>query len=676
MTEGIAPPGEDMKPELGVLFVHGIGEQPQANTLLRFATPMIKWLRDWLEQPSAHGVNTPRGQLRIEQSILAPPLLQDAQPAHVLISMDCPASGPSKWLLAESWWASEFRRPPFSQIAGWLLTVGTWVILSHAGKRVRLAASGWGKTRAATGFLSSILLAALLQVLVALLALLAVLPIPPLRKWLSGVLLTLTGTLGDSYVLLSSPIERAAAVHHVRCDLQWLARQCRQVVVVAHSQGAAIAHEALQTTEPANVPLLLTLGSGLGKLEELRILQYQQAIPAVQMVAGQQPAGGWRPVRMLWATPWALPLFIVAVLVMIQQIPVAVAQGYLEPLAEWTAGLSLAVFFWVIKGTLAGWGPYLDRLARLSLRSVRPDLLWLDCYSRSDPVPNGPLSEESKPVESLPQELLAAWCLSSRMSDSVQIPGMYSVEVVNQRSVLSDHSAYWDNRDQFVSLVALQVAVHARTGLLVPNDLPRLARVPGERGFRVMALVLARLAALMGTLLALYGVRHQLVSWGQAALDSFAKSPPLDSLSTLIGDVANSIVELASLFALPVAAAPDVAAHALLGIVLLVIPFWGWHGLVTSNLWRWWDRYHVRHVLNPLQPEPVFPPLLVYLAGLTPLVAGIALMLWPNPLLALQRLGAIASTAFGLLVLLMFVVDYVNKLRDRWKRRSATGAGS
>jgi hypothetical protein len=127
---------------------------------------------------------------------------------------------------------------------------------------------------------------------------------------------------------------------------------------------------------------------------------------------------------------------------------------------------------------------------------------------------------------------------------------------------------------------------------------------------------------------------------------------------------------------MPVAAAPDVAAHTLLGIALLVIAFWGWHGLVTTNLWRWWDRYHVRHVLNPLQPEPVFPPLLVYLAGLTPPVAGIALMLWPNPLVALQRLGAIASTAFGLFVLLMFVMVYVNKLRDWWKRRNTPSASS
>lgn len=58
MTEATAPLGEDMKHELGVLFVHGIGEQPQADTLLRFATPMIKWLRDWLTQPGAHGVST------------------------------------------------------------------------------------------------------------------------------------------------------------------------------------------------------------------------------------------------------------------------------------------------------------------------------------------------------------------------------------------------------------------------------------------------------------------------------------------------------------------------------------------------------------------------------------------------------------------------------------------
>jgi hypothetical protein len=45
------------------------------------------------------------------------------------------------------------------------------------------------------------------------------------------------------------------------------------VVVVAHSQGAAIAHEVLRTPEPANVRLFVSFGSGLAKLEELSFVK-------------------------------------------------------------------------------------------------------------------------------------------------------------------------------------------------------------------------------------------------------------------------------------------------------------------------------------------------------------------------------------------------------------------
>lgn len=40
-------------------------------------------------------------------------------------------------------------------------------------------------------------------------------------------------------------------------------------MVVAHSQGAAVAHHALRESPPSNIRLLLTFGSGLSKLEEL-----------------------------------------------------------------------------------------------------------------------------------------------------------------------------------------------------------------------------------------------------------------------------------------------------------------------------------------------------------------------------------------------------------------------
>ena len=36
--------------QLGVLFVHGIGEQPRGDTLLRFGDPCIVRLDRWLEK--------------------------------------------------------------------------------------------------------------------------------------------------------------------------------------------------------------------------------------------------------------------------------------------------------------------------------------------------------------------------------------------------------------------------------------------------------------------------------------------------------------------------------------------------------------------------------------------------------------------------------------------------
>src|SRR5262249_22244674 len=102
---------------------------------------------------------------------------------------------------------------------------------------------------------------------------LAVIPIPKLRRGLSGLLLALTGSIGDSYVLIANPVQRAAAVSRVRRDLEWLARRCPHVAVVAHSQGAAIVHETLRRPQPPDVRLFVSFGSGLAKLEELSFVK-------------------------------------------------------------------------------------------------------------------------------------------------------------------------------------------------------------------------------------------------------------------------------------------------------------------------------------------------------------------------------------------------------------------
>lgn len=83
--------------------------------------------------------------------------------------------------------------------------VDPWVILSPFGDGLREAV-GWRRISALLAFLLAIPGALLVQIVVAVVAILALIPWPRLREALSGLLLTLTGTLGDSYVLIECPV--------------------------------------------------------------------------------------------------------------------------------------------------------------------------------------------------------------------------------------------------------------------------------------------------------------------------------------------------------------------------------------------------------------------------------------------------------------------------------------
>jgi len=110
----------------------------------------------------------------------------------------------------------------------------------------------------------------------------ALLPIPQLRELLLTLQLKIASTLGDSYMLVSRPIEAASIVGQVRRDLEWLAKHCNVVAVVAHSQGGAVAHKALQRGAPSNLGLLFTFGSGLKKLEQLEhLISHGQSLPSL-----------------------------------------------------------------------------------------------------------------------------------------------------------------------------------------------------------------------------------------------------------------------------------------------------------------------------------------------------------------------------------------------------------
>src|SRR6266704_2923232 len=131
--------------------------------------------------------------------------------------------------LAESWWGGELQRPAFRKVATWMLTTGTWMIVSHFLWRSRLRKKGaWLRVRQVLAATSSLLVAGLTQLGVLVLMVLALIPVKKLREVLSGILLRVTGVLGDSYIFVENRIQQAAIITKANEDLHWLASRCER----------------------------------------------------------------------------------------------------------------------------------------------------------------------------------------------------------------------------------------------------------------------------------------------------------------------------------------------------------------------------------------------------------------------------------------------------------------
>lgn len=411
---------------LGVLFVHGIGEQPEGDTLLGFGDPIIRFLRRWL----TGGDPKRGGELTVEKSVLTPSRLHKRVPPHSKVRVRVPDSGREQvWLWAESWWGGDVQPPAFGRMAVWMMTVGAWSILAHFTKHIVFRTPTPVRfVRYVLALLAWIVLASLLQILVVTLSILRILPIPGTRKALADVLVTLTGVLGDSYVLIESDLQRAAIVDKTRDALLWVSERCESVIVIAHSQGAAIAHLALRMPGPDNVRTLFTFGSGLGKLEEL--LRLRDRPREVRLAAQLTP----------------LFLLLVALLV---RVAFFEERNSETNMALWVLGMT--ALFASIWGTIVAelhWERVEEWLPQLKL--VRPEFCWLDVFASRDPVPNGELSPRLTPIATRTRRIR------------------------NLASFLGDHTSYWQNRTEFVPIVAKEIV---RCAGLPMFDQPGLDRI-------------------------------------------------------------------------------------------------------------------------------------------------------------------------------------------------------
>jgi hypothetical protein len=477
----------------------------------------------------------------------------------VTLTITKPDGQTMDWILAESWWADVFLPATFGQLVRWGLLVGPVIVATHVSAMLeRLFATinvtssqmkkiedrlsrplrflaGTFIFRAIPRFSAAVvivltwtlgLLAAvglfalvaagafLLEAVALLLLLLAVIPVPWIRNSAVQLQRGLANGLGDSYVLVQSPFQYAAMMGRVQTDVAWLADRCGQVVVAAHSQGAAVAYDALRLGSGPKPRLLITFGQGIKKLKGLFALQRRspmtQAGGMFWMLFGISTIGllalGASTIivgcRVLHCDRAAIPT----------DLPVWGALGAEMGSGWFVAG---AVAACIVLATQVGI-LFLSQLgdekfqtmmsAELGdLRLTVGQFEWKDIYSSADPVPNGPLLRGPGP------------------------PGFASIEVRNLGSPLSDHSTYWKNRIDFVSRVALEVAATIGWQLeaIAPDDASRLREAFKVRSQRVSVLTGMRLVTIVSVVAIAATIGRHLPELGRGLISLLPDGLPL-----------------------------------------------------------------------------------------------------------------------------------------------------
>jgi hypothetical protein len=417
---------EDDRVDLGVLLVHGIGEQRQGQTLSQFGEPIIDWIRDWLFRlvPPGTGVAA-----RPVNGRLAPPLLGDRQPAHaeVLIGTDLrDGAAAQRWLFAEAWWAPQVLVPSIPTFTGWLLTRGSWLLLFHFHQRWLSAPDAKLGGRILCGLLVLVVwfvLSTIANIALVAASLAAIVPLASVRRLVYSALRAVAGIVGDSFVLLRSPFQRVAFEEAAREALAWLRPRCKRLAVIAHSQGAVIARAALARDDAPPADLLVTVGAGITKIEALS--QFERLPANERISASLAPAllllGAFVAlrVRQIGLDDWTFRIAAPGMLVIF--------------------GASMLLVAWLsVRRILDG---LRERPKRLSLSEVQAALNWVDLYASHDPVPAGNLT---------------------RYFD---LPGVRSEEIRVLGSVLRDHTSYWTARATFLPKLVEQLGRCAQTGL-------------------------------------------------------------------------------------------------------------------------------------------------------------------------------------------------------------------
>jgi hypothetical protein len=547
MPESAAPAPQA---DVGVLLVHGIGDHAEGDALLSFGEPLIDWVREWLAGPEG----APRGRVEVIEARLRAARTEAESPAYALAALS--QGGQSEcWLFTEAWWGESVKAPGTLRLLAWMFTRVPLLVMWHffggsrvvpAGPVIKPSKKVWGEPLPAAMTLPVKLVAVpplvlAMQAAVLLAIVLWVIPIGPWRAALLAAVRALTLTLGDSYVLLEQEVQRAALVRRVDRCLEWVAERARKLVIIAHSQGGAIAFDALLAGR--RIDSFISVGSGLEKLEFLRLVRLHR--------------------KGLFASATAAPLIAAGAMGV-----AAGALGWVErgeawwfaPAALLLAGLALGGWLYA---KLVDYGNELravlkDKVARLAQRCPA----WHDFHATLDLVPMGHAS------------MLPALGAADQ------------TELRNECSLVSDHVRYFESWCGFCSHCWALLARQSGLPLIGEADGHALRRLGTWHSLRALGLGLGTLLSPLALVFAALFFGELLLGLGTLLFDALAAADMkwtqriIEAVSVFVARLLSWLGGM-STDAASLAPRARIALALMLGVVVLLV----WWALVLS-MWR------------------------------------------------------------------------------------------
>lgn len=332
--------GRGDAPVTGVVFVHGVGTQPERETLDQWANPVIEMLTEWR-----------RGQDQDcpDPDIGFDPVVGAAIGDRSWVELRIPARQgrpEGRWLLTEAYWAGDVVAPTFTDTFTYLRKRVARVINGIAAgyghretarrQRLRTMIDDLGnvgdeQTRALIADLSRSLswrwrivdlldlvwqLKPVRQVLaaaatlgsltaMAIYAPLRAIPIKAVREKFEQAAFDtwLVEWFGDLPIILDDPIQAALARRRLAESVCWLRdKGAERIVVVAHSGGAIVSFATLLEHSNTDLPVdkLVTLGQGLAL--GWRLEREGRSFDVANQIRGD--LGARRP-NLRWVDVWA-----------------------------------------------------------------------------------------------------------------------------------------------------------------------------------------------------------------------------------------------------------------------------------------------------------------------------------------------------------------------------------